>query len=172
MNRWKSTALYRQTREWFPELRPDVSAWALTLERKELSKLILIFTGHNFWKRHDWLVNRELLHRGRISEDQLEPPYCNICLTPPIPRTWSRDMEEYLQTSHHIFSTCEGLAPYRKEVLGWWSDVPLHEIKRKNILKFVEVAGIQVFPEAHEEVMAIDRSDLIDNNENDIIEDV
>ena len=30
----------------------------------------------------------------------------------------------------------------------------------------------KVFPEAHEEVMAIDRSDLIDNNENDIIEDV
>ena len=48
--------------------------------------------------------------------------------------------------------------------------MPLHQIKRKDILKFIEKAKLAVFPPDSEEAQAIDRSDLV--TEEDLPENI
>merc|ERR1712110_89796 len=164
--RWAEEETCRQTRMWFPQIRPDMSAWLLTSGRRALNELILIITGHNFWNRHNWLVDKERLRRREIEEEQLAPPYCDLCLSDR-PRVYTQmgleaqGLGEYLQTTWHLFAECEALATTRFEVLGQCFGTQLATVKRRKILRYIRQAKLSVFPSDQEEVMAIDRSQLL-----------
>ena len=165
--RWQEEETCRQTKQWFPVIRPNMSAWLLTLGRRALSEHILVFTGHNFWNRHNWLIDKARLKRGEIEEQDLTPPFCDLCLK-EVPEVWTNDLVEYVQTTWHIFTECEALAVIRYRVFGHWYGMPLPEVRRQDVVKFLRQAQLSVFPSDQEEVMAIDRS-IVLQNEDDII---
>ena len=72
-------------------------------------------------------------------------------------------MDEYLQTTFHLFTQCEALATQRLQIFGQAFDKPLHTIKRTDILRFIRHAGLNVFPSDSEEVR--DRSYLLNMEE-------
>ena len=160
--RWKEEPTCRQTRLWLPSINPRLSAQLMTENRRELSQYILILSGHGFWRRHNYLVDRERLRRGEIQEEELVPPYCDLCLEEmPDPRVVGAEFDEYLQTPFHLFTQCEALALVRLRVFGQAYGIRLDEIKKANILTFVREAGLSVFPKDNSEVVDIDRSNLL-----------
>ena len=163
--RWKADPSCRQTRMWFPEVRPRMSAALMCDNREVLSMHILVISGHNFWRRQNFLVDSERVRRGKLKEDQLVPPFCDLCLH-TMPQVGDASYDDFLQTTHHLFSECEALVTQRREVLGDAFNVDLSKVKKQNILKFVRAANLSIFPEKHEELAASDNSEVL-NEEDD-----
>jgi len=90
---WESLPTCRQTKIWFPKPDKSKSAIILTQDRKRISWLVQIFTGHNFLNRHDALVDPE------------KDPTCRLC-------------EEEEETSFHLVAECPALAWLRMQVFG------------------------------------------------------
>ena len=126
----------------------------------------------NLRNRHNWLVDRERVRQGDLKPEELVPPYCDACLD-EIPQQWDPNMEQFTQTTYHLFAECEAVATARLQTFGQAFGMPLHKIKRKDILKFIHKAKAKVLPTDNSEVMAIDRSNIIENAEelNEINED-
>ena len=78
-------------------------------------------------------------------------------------------MDEYLQTTFHLFTQCEALATTRFEIFGAAFDKPLHELKKTDILKFVRKAGLKVFPSDREEEELRNNSAVLNIEEEEII---
>jgi hypothetical protein len=140
---------------WFPHHRPRLSAQLLLEGRHRLSEYLLVFTGHNFWRYHNNLVEKELARRGRIPWSEVTPPYCNYCLK-VMPTTNSAEYDDFYQTTWHFFSSCEVFAALRLEMFGEAYYKPLNEIDRKSVLEFLRRANIDIFPKDNSEVMNID----------------
>ena len=163
--RWAAdTENYRQTRRWLPEVDPWFSAMILSEKRAVLSEYIMVLTGHNFFKRHNFLVDSERVRRGTLPPESLDSPFCDLCCfrVPDEASEWQH-MDEYLQTSFHLFTQCEALATVRLQLFGQAFDKPLHTIKRKNIIKFMRQAGLYVFPSENSEIT--DRSEVLNMEE-------
>ena len=141
-----------------------MSAMFMTENRMELSKMILIITGHNFWRRHNFLVDVEKWKRGAITKEELVPPFCDLCLT-VMPDAFSTDCDEYLQTTQHLFSTCEALASARLRIFGKAFEVDLSTIEYRDIMNFIREANLDVLPRKEAEAEALDRSDLISDSD-------
>ena len=95
--------------------------------------------------------------------EEVGNPYCNLChvpveapLVPPL-----RPMEGVpLQTSGHLLAECGFLNDLREKIFGIPYAMPIHEIKKKDILKFFAEANIKILP-----------SDVEDKDSSDIQEE-
>ena len=120
-------------------------------DRRRLSQYILILSGHNFWRRHNFLVDSRKAREGRLPVAMVVPPYCNLCMS-EVPLCNSASNDDFLQTTWHLFASCEALATLRQEVFGEAYYKPLEEIKKSQILEFVRMAELNIFPPDEPEV--------------------
>ena len=57
--RWLNLPTCRQTKSWFPEVNLGASKTLLTENRISYSRAIRWITGHNFLRRHRYVVNQD-----------------------------------------------------------------------------------------------------------------
>lgn len=95
-DRWESTEgiHYQQTRHWFPSIDVAMSKRLINLSRSRLGVLTQVFTGHNFLKRHQNVI------------DCYVDPTCRLC-------------EEEDESVEHIVGFCKALFVER---LFLWED--------------------------------------------------
>ena len=74
-------------------------------------------------------------------------------------------MDEYLQTSEHLYSQCEALASLRLALFGQAFGKPLHTIKKTLILKFLRETNIKVFPSDRENAELRNNSGILNEEE-------
>ena len=129
----------------------------------------MMITGHDFLKRHNWLVNRQKYLRGRILLENVGSPVCDLC---------QENTEDYpldgrdprpVQTIEHLFSDCEALALLRLRVFGTLYNVDTTTTKLQKAMDFLFMAGIELLPEDNQDVQEIDQSNplhLIHNQTN------
>ena len=117
----------------------------MSMNRRILSKFVLILTGHNFWNRHNWVVDKGRLEREEITPEEVSSPVCNLCWVETEVPPDSPDAGPH-QTTEHLFSDCTRLAVVRNAVLKQHYGVSLHEVEGKDILKFIDHADLEVFP--------------------------
>merc|ERR1712029_1084838 len=120
----------------------------LLRERKILSKYILIFSGHNFWNRHEFKVTKQRFRRRHIPWKDVISPICNHCQddTTITPEYEEGDDDRPLQTTEHIFTECEAFAALRSRVFYQPYGTPLHELKINSILRFIFLTKLDVLP--------------------------
>ena len=159
----------RQTHHWFPTSRPGLSARLLMRSRRCLSKYILIMSGHNFWNRHEYKVTFTRFQKGHIPWEKVVSPICNYCQddTAIWPTYKEGEDGRPIQTTEHIFSECEYFATQRAKAFGSYFGKPLNEIKYKNILKFIELAKLDVIPGDHDEVKEVAYNPLADEDDDE-----
>ena len=170
-NRWDRLAeipFARQTRIWFPKSRPDFSTKILMTKRRILSKYILIFSGHNFWNRHQYLVTKKKYDQGKIEWNDVQSPICNYCQTVTEIDPDYREGEDGrpVQTSEHLFKYCEFFTRERLEIFGHLYLENLHQIKLPQILRFIEATGLDPLPEENPETAEINLLNIADEEEN------
>ena len=151
--RWQAETTCWQTRAWLPSIRKELSTRALLLQRRDLSQLIIIITGHTFWRYHEYKITYHQARRGEITWDQVVSPVCDWCqdiLTDiDLERPWEDGRP--LQTAIHLFTACERYAGQRLEVFGeFWPT--LSSITVPKLLQFLAQVDVQVYPPDHEEV--------------------
>ena len=90
---WIARADCRQTKIWFPRINTKYSENIIKYDRQQVSSLVQLFTGHNYLKRHQALVDH--------SDDNL----CRLCL-------------EDEETSLHVMTECPALSGPRLMEFG------------------------------------------------------
>ena len=164
--RWEADITCRQTKMWFPHARPGLSEQLMMEDRRRLSQYILIMTGHNFWRRQNFLVDSQKARRGQMPVAQVVPPYCNLCMT-EMPLVQSASNDDFLQTTWHLYASCEALATLRQDVFGEAYYKPLEEIKKSQILEFARMANLSIFPPDNSEVAEFDSENLLTEDKSD-----
>ena len=110
-------------------------------------------TGHNHFRRHNYIIAYREFVRGRIPIEEVGNPYCNLChvpveapLVPPL-----RPMEGVpLQTSGHLFAECGYLNAIRERIFGIPNALAIETIKKTDILRFCAEAKLKILPKDHE----------------------
>ena len=91
--RWEIHPACRQTKLWMPKPNKNTSFQMLQANRKEISLMVQIITGHNFLRRHSALMDPSI------------SPECRLC------------MEEE-ETSFHVIAECPALVQARLLIFG------------------------------------------------------
>ena len=113
-------------------------------------------SGHNFWRRHNYIVNFTKYQRGLIPAEEVGNPYCDRChvpvevpLVPPL-----TPMEGVpIQTTGHLFAECGFYNSVRERVFGIPNALHIENIKKKDIFKFIALAGLKLYPTADPELL-------------------
>lgn len=84
-----------------------------------------------------------------------------------MPSGRSAEDDDLLQTTWHLFSSCDALAALRLQMFGEQYYKPLEEIDRKLILQFIRRAGLHVLPPDNSEVLNIDADNPLRDGEED-----
>ena len=114
---WTNRHDCRQTKQWLPTINRSVSYEILGLQRRTLSWVVQLITGHNHMRRHEAIVN---------DEGERE---CRLCL-------------EEEESSFHIMAECPALARPRHQVFGQaFQNTPL-QWSTKKVVSFVREASI------------------------------
>ena len=95
---WQATIECRQTRLFYPYLRPEKAWEMLNSTRKIYSLLVQLETGHNFMARHQHIIDSNNGIEGTS-------PVCRLC-----------DTDE--ETSAHILAQCTALTEIRLKYFG------------------------------------------------------
>ena len=90
---WQQREDCRQTRQWFPEVNLQASRTIAKMDRRELSTVVQVITGHNFMNRHSFLL-------GDTDEEE-----CRLCL-------------EDEESTFHVIAECPALWATRQQVFG------------------------------------------------------
>ncbi|CAB4046125.1 Hypothetical predicted protein, partial [Paramuricea clavata] len=93
VSRWQKSNEYRQTKYWFPEPVPELSAQILRKSRDDFGLRVQFLTGHGWLQRHKWIVKESEDDSCRLCRDGPEEPY-------------------------HLFMECSSLASDRRNILG------------------------------------------------------
>ena len=126
----------------------------MLLQRRPLSQLIIVMTGHTFWRYHEYKITYHQAKRGLITWDQVVSPVCDWCtdVVGDIDLEHPWDDGRPLQTAIHLFTSCERYAGVRLEVFGeYWPT--LSSITVSQLLKFLTQADVPVYPPDHEELV-------------------
>ena len=149
-HRWTTeTDSCRQTREWFPTVIPRVSAQLLLERRVNLSKYILVLTGHNYWRRHNYIISYMEYVKGLIPAEQVGNPYCDLCHEPgeaPLVPPLAPLKGVPLQTSGHLVAECGYFNSIRQKIFGMPNAIPIEWIQKKDILRFFSEARFTILP--------------------------
>ncbi len=113
---WQRDKACRQTKQWFPEVTQDHVKEITNLDRKTVSAVVQIITGHNYLGRHNVVV-------GDTDDDE-----CRFCM-------------EDEETSLHIVAECPALHAARRTAFGVhfleqplkWSKQVLTFLREKSI---------------------------------------
>ena len=93
----------RQTRMFFPYLRPKFSFQLINHHREIYSMLVQLITGHNYAKRHQFFID---VARGEADPIlDKDKKLCTLC-------------GEAEESSHHILAECSRLMPLRLQIFG------------------------------------------------------
>ena len=152
--RWQNERTCWQTRAWLPSINKELSTWALLLKRRPLSQLIIVITGHTFWRYHEYKITHHQAKQGLITWDQVVSPVCDWCtdIVDEIDLDNPWDDGRPLQTAIHLFTTCERYANVRLQVFGtYWPTLP--SITVSKLLQFLDQADVSVYPADHEELI-------------------
>ena len=90
---WSNRSDCRQTKIWFPRIDKKLSYNLIMRSRYEMSLLVQVLTGHNYWKRHQALI------------DNSDDSECRLCM-------------EDDESSFHILAECPALAWLRQQTFG------------------------------------------------------
>ena len=118
----------RQTRQFFPFLRPDFSFEVLQLRRNMFSLVVQICTGHNYMKRQQHIIDTA----NKVKSDG---PVCTLC-------------KEGEMTSQHIIGECGPLNSLRESTFGFPQLSPpflLSKTALVNFLRKVPIDELQFF---------------------------
>lgn len=120
---WLTRSDCRQTKQWF--LQPNMKAAKdiLSMNRKELSSVVQVVTGHNFLGRHCAVV-------GDVENDE-----CRLCM-------------EDEESSFHIVAECPALAGFRREIFGYptlasplvWSNQMRTFLRGRSIVQLLDLS--------------------------------
>ena len=116
-NRWFSIKEARQTKLWIQKPNKVISNFMINCNRKDLSLVCQMITGHNFLNRHENVIN------------QAHNPTCRLC----------NDGEE---SSWHIFGECPALWRKRLEAFGHQFLDNYPKWKPSQFLKFLSNSGL------------------------------
>ena len=121
---WQAEPTCKQTRLFYPGLRPDHSWQVINSVRPVFSLLIQLETGHNYMARHQHIINA-------AAGDEESSPVCTLC-----------DTGE--QTSAHILAQCTELADLRIKHFGTrYLSPPYINLDRSSLLGFLREAPIE-----------------------------
>ena len=73
-----------------------------------------------------------------------------------MPTSNSAENDDYLQTTWHLYSSCEALAGLRQEIFGEAYYKPLEELSKSAVLEFARRAELNILPADNAEVLDID----------------
>lgn len=119
---WWGRTDCRQTKQWFPSPLKSRSYDLLKKgNRKFLSGMVQLITGHNYLKRHEALVN---------DTEELEAALCRLC-------------QEDEETSFHLVARCPALITARtQQFLDWKLDEPF-QWQVKTVLHFLRDSQLE-----------------------------
>ena len=121
---WENRTDCRQTKMFFPVIDRSISAKYTKHTRVQFTALVHITTGHNWLKRHDFIVQNNCYPK----EDEAR---CRFC-------------EEDEESSFHILAECPAFARSRLSILGNYKlNPPFHNLKPAQILKFLRKIEIE-----------------------------
>ena len=132
---WKQEDTCRQTKHFFPVLRPVFSNQVVNSNRRDYSALVQVITGHNYMARHQYIIDTKKRNKGLIIG---RPPTCTLC-------------KQGEQSSQHILGECGALSQLRfKHFNTYYLTPPFVNLKRYALLGFLKeshIAELQFFME-------------------------
>ena len=118
----------RQTRMFFPHLRPEFSFDLVNTHREIYSMLVQLITGHNYAKRHQFIIDSSngLVHP--VFDKHLA--LCSLC-------------GEDEESSLHLLAECSALANLRLSIFGEHQLAPpFTNLKKSQLICFLRGAPI------------------------------
>ena len=118
----------RQTRMFFPHLRPEFSFQLINHRREIYSMLVQLITGHNYARRHQFFIDTT---KGEVDPilDQ-HRKLCSLC-------------GEGEETSSHLLAECSRLMPLRLSIFGKLTlEPPFLDLKSSQLVSFLRGAPI------------------------------
>ena len=124
--RLNKLTLTRQTRMFFPYPRPRFAFQLINQKRDIYSMLVQLITGHNYAKRHQFLINTK---KGLLDPDlDINQSMCSLC-------------GEAQETSFHILAECSRLMPLRLQIFGTHTlTPPFVSLKSHQLVAFLRGA--------------------------------
>ena len=114
----------RQTRMFYPYLRPKHSWEMLNQARPIYSVLVQLETGHNYMKRHEHIIAKNNGIRGT-------DPICSLC-------------GEGEESSAHILAECTALKYNRLKYFNcMWFQPPYVNLDMKSVINFLREANME-----------------------------
>ena len=126
---WQEEEPCRQTKLFFPKINKKQSTLFADCSRKVFTETVHMITGHNFFNRHQHLVNS-----GRGGENEVYP-YCRYC-------------DEDEETSFHLIAECPHFASLRRKIFeSHVLEAPFtsKEFKPIKLFQYLEEAKFEVF---------------------------
>ena len=120
---WQAWPECKQTRLFYPKLRPEHSYEVVNSSREVYSTLIQFETGHNFMARHQHIIAKNNGIEGTT-------PTCTLCGTGE-------------QTSAHIIAQCHELIPLRERYFKKTFLNPPYTLEKGAVLGFLREAPIE-----------------------------
>ena len=121
---WQAWPEAKQTKLFYPTLRPDHSFEVVNSTRRFYSTLIQLETGHNFMAYHQHLIDKTNGVQGTT-------PTCTLCGTGE-------------QTSAHIIAQCHELIPLREKFFkNTFLTPPYINLEKGAVLGFLREAPIE-----------------------------
>ena len=128
---WIDEPTCRQTKHFFPTLRPEFSNEIMNLKRKEYSAMIQVMTGHNYMARHQNIIDVA----NRVEDTSPTCPLCN----------------EGEQSSQHVIGECGMLSHIRFKYFNmYFISPPFTNLSRTALvgyLKELPIGELQFFLE-------------------------
>ena len=121
---WQGRKDCRQTKIWFPKINKRISYDLLRSPRPEFSLLVQLFTGHNYLKRHQAII------------DQNDDNECRLCM-------------EDEESSFHILAECPALAAARLSNFGLHAQDSSPLWVPSQVISFLREANIDFLQHAH-----------------------
>jgi hypothetical protein len=81
---WTARLDCRQTKIWFPAPNPSISATLVRMDRIEFSKIVQSLTGHNFFRRHMYIIDPDVEAKCRFCQEDDESSWHLIAACPAL----------------------------------------------------------------------------------------
>ena len=121
---WKEYKHGRQTKQWFPQPNMQLSKSMLLLDKKQLSRMVQFFTGHNNLMKHRHNRNDEL------------DPTCRLCL-------------EDDESSFHLIAECPALIDLRWNIFHQPTLFNTPNWSLQQVIRFLRESSIDELLDQH-----------------------
>ena len=120
---WQEHPSCRQTRHFFPSMRPRMSYDLMKTDRKVFGLLVQVLTGHNYMRQHQDVIDS-------ANGDETEDPTCTLC-------------GDGNMSSQHIIGECGALAHLRQKYFSAQFLIPpFTSLSKGSLVGFLREAPI------------------------------